>query len=333
MMERYSRQIRYKNFGEQGQRKLAQTHVMIVGAGALGSHCAEILTRMGVGELTIIDMDIVELSNLHRQATYTENDAQTMMPKVEALKKHLLDINSNIKINTLYKEITCTNIEHILRKSNPDIVMDGMDHFKIRYLINEVCHKFSIPWIYGAAIGSQGTVYGIDYKGPCLKCVLDKMPESAESCSINGVLPTVIYQVASMEVSELLRWITASGFSQKLITLDTVSIQYHTVNINQLKNDDCSICVHQRYDLLNQPQHTNVESQCGNTFLLRFDENIFEYAHYLPAKIKKANSFAKLLSYNEINITLFKDGRMNVYGLEDEGQAQALYTHFAKSIK
>ena len=67
--------------------------------------------------------------------------------------------------------------------------------------------------------------------------------------------------------------------------------------------------------------------------MFRFDENIFEYAHYLPAKIKKANSFAKLLSYNEINITLFKDGRMNVYGLEDEGQAQALYTHFAKSIK
>src|SRR5699024_2001387 len=105
-------------------------------------------------------MDIVYLTNVQKQPTYNENDVKKMMPKVEALKKHLLDINSNIKINTLYKEITCTNIEHILRKSNPDIVMDGMDHFKIRYLINEVCHKFSIPWIYGAAIGSQGTVYG-----------------------------------------------------------------------------------------------------------------------------------------------------------------------------
>src|SRR5699024_1702171 len=136
-----------------------------------------------------------------------------------------------------------------------------------------------------------------------------------------------------MEVSELLRWLTVAGFSQKLITIDTFSIQYHTVNINQLKNDNCSICVHQQYDLLNRPQRTNVESQCGDTFLLRFDEKMFEYAHYLPEKIKKSNSFTKLLTYNDIYINLFKDGRMNFYRLEDEAQAHALYTHFAKSIK
>src|SRR5699024_12667773 len=109
-----------------------------------------------------------------------------------------------------------------------------------------------------------------------------------------------------MEVSELLRWLTVAVFSQKLITIDTFSIQYHTVNINQLKNDNCSICVHQQYDLLNRPQRTNVESQCDDTFLLRFDEKMFEYAHYLRANIKKGNSFAKLLAYNETNITLFK---------------------------
>ena len=126
---------------------------MIIGAGALGSHCAEILVRMGVGRLTIIDMDIVEESNLHRQATYNEIDAASMLPKVEALKAHLDLINSNVKIIGLYKELTPSNIEEILRLQQPDIILDGMDHFEVRYLINETCHKLSIPWIYGAAIG------------------------------------------------------------------------------------------------------------------------------------------------------------------------------------
>lgn len=109
MIERYNRQIRYHQFGEYGQSQLQKTHVMIMGAGALGSHSAEMLVRMGVGSLTVIDMDIVELSNLHRQALYDELDAEKMLPKVEALKHKLNQINSNVQVTAIDREITNLN--------------------------------------------------------------------------------------------------------------------------------------------------------------------------------------------------------------------------------
>lgn len=168
-MQRYNRQMRYHAFGEDGQIALSNATILILGAGALGSHVAELLARMGAHHLAIVDMDIVELSNLHRQALYTEDDAHHMVPKVHAVKQKIEHINSNVNVQTYYQEIDSTTIEDIFKAVNPDIVIDGMDHFKIRYLINEACHKHHIPWVYGAAVGSKGTVYGIDFKGPCLK--------------------------------------------------------------------------------------------------------------------------------------------------------------------
>ncbi len=333
MTQRYDRQMRYEPFGKYGQAQLQQTHVMIMGAGALGSQCAELLTRMGVGQLTIIDMDIVEESNLHRQATYVEADATQMLPKVEALKVHLGQINSEVQVQALYQEITNTNIEALLCQHQPDIVLDGMDHFAIRYLINEVCHKLGVPWIYGAAVGSKGTVYAIDYHGPCLKCMLGTTPSTGESCAINGVLPPVIHQVASMEVSELLRWLSGKGFSRKLTTMDCYTMQYKTLNIDTLKNNNCPICNEGNYEYLNMTQQNSIEKQCGNVFLLRFTPQIFKYTDLLPVKVMKSNYFAKMISYRDYEITLFKDGRMNVYGIENEDQAVALYEEFLKCLK
>ena len=333
MNKRYSRQTQYSKFGEKSQEQLQKTHVMIIGAGALGSHCAEILVRMGVGRLTIIDMDIVEESNLHRQATYNEIDAASMLPKVEALKAHLDLINSNVKIIGLYKELTPSNIEEILRLQQPDIILDGMDHFEVRYLINETCHKLSIPWIYGAAIGSKGTVFGIDYNGPCLKCMLNTIPSTGESCSINGVLPPIIHQVASMEISELTRWVAGNGFSQKLIILDCFNLKFNTFNTGNLKNTHCPTCVSGNYELLNIPLTKNIENYCGNVFMFRFSSEIFENAEYLPLNIIKRNYFVKLAHYSNYSMTIFKDGRINIYGVETKEQANTIYNELLNYLK
>lgn len=333
MINRYNRQSRYRRFGEEGQRRLQTMNVMILGAGALGSNLAEMLTRMGVHEISIIDMDIVELSNLHRQALYDEEDAQQMLPKVEALKSKLNKINATTKINTLYEELTSTNIEKILSDHNPDIVMDGMDHFEIRYLINEACHKLQIPWIYGAAVGSKGTVYAIDYKGPCLKCLLQAIPNTGESCAINGVLPPVINQVVSIQVSELMRYASGEGFSKKLITVDTFELKQQAINIDGLKNNECHVCEQDDYELLNKTQFSQIESMCGNAYLFRFNKQAFNYATYFPGHIIKENPFAKLIQYKDVNCTLFRDGRMNVHGIEDESTARQLYEEFNKQLK
>jgi sulfur carrier protein ThiS adenylyltransferase len=333
MINRYNRQTRYQRFGEQGQQHLQTMHVMILGAGALGSNIAEMLTRMGVHEISIIDMDIVELSNLHRQALYDEADAQQMLPKVEALKRKLNKINTSVKINILYEELTATNIEKLLSDSNPDIVMDGMDHFEIRYLINEACHKLQIPWIYGAAVGSKGTVYAIDYQGPCFKCLLQAVPNTGESCAINGVLPPVINQVVSMQVSELMRYAAGEGFLKKLITIDTFDLKQQAINIDRLINDRCQVCQQGEYELLNKTQSSQIEAMCGNAYLFRFKRQAFDYATYFPGHIIKESAFVKLIQYKDVNCTLFKDGRMNVHGIEDDSTARQLYEKFNKQLK
>lgn len=333
MIERYQRQLRFPQFGEAGQRQLMAMHVMVVGVGALGSHVAEMLVRMGIGKLTIIDMDIVELSNLHRQSLYDEQDADQVLPKVVALERHLQCINSSVTVESYDCELTSKNIEDILQAAQPHVVIDGMDHFRIRYMINEVCHKQQIPWIYGAAVGSKGTVYGIDFQGPCLKCLLATMPDTAESCAINGVLPPVVTQIASMQVSELLRYAAGVGFSGKLITVDTFEIKHQAMNVAVLSDNNCPVCKHQRYELLNKPMQQRIEALCGNTYLFRFASATFNNAQYLPGQLIKENPFAKIFSYDQVHCTLFRDGRMNVYGLSDDIEAQQLYNQFNKALK
>src|SRR5690625_1720216 len=150
-----------------------------------------------------------------------------------------------------------------------------MDHFEIRFLINEACHKLDIPWIYGAAVGSKGSVYAIDYEGPCLKCLMATMPQTGESCEINGVLPAVITQTAGFEVSEAIRFLSGEGFSKKLVTIDTFGINYRTMNIDALKDDDCIVCGQHKYEHLERETFRPVQSNCGRVFTLRFDESIF----------------------------------------------------------
>lgn len=332
-MSRYERQTRFQPFGETGQAQLEQTKIMVLGAGALGSHIIDQLARMGAHQLAVVDMDIVELSNLHRQTLYDEQDAQHMTSKVEALKQKVFNINQHVHLKAYHQELLSTNIEDIIKDFQPDIILDGMDHFKIRYLINEVCHKLNIPWIYGAAVGSKGTIYGIDFTGPCLKCLLQQVPQTGESCAINGVLPPIISIVASYEVAEAIRYISGYGFSQQLITLDAFNIQHQSLNISQLKDDQCPVCHFQQYEVLNTKQNHTIEPLCGDSVRFRLPEHSFDYASDFPGHMIKSTPFAKLFQHGELTFTLFKDGRMNVHGITEEIDVHALYHQLLKSIK
>ena len=329
-MDRYDRQVRFSGFGESGQENLSRSTVMVMGAGALGTHVSELLTRMGAGKLIVIDMDIVELTNLHRQTLYTEEDVRLMKPKVEALKEKLEQINSDVEIKTINTELNSRNIIGILQEHQPDIVIDAMDHFEIRFLINEACHKLGIPWVYGAAVGSKGSVYAIDYEGPCLKCLMATMPATGESCEINGVLPPVITQTAGLEVSEAIRFLSGEGFSRKLITVDTFGMNYRTMNIDALKNDDCIVCGQHKYEHLEKETFRPVQSNCGRVFTLRFDEDIFN--EEMNGEVTKENRFVKFINYDGYEMTLFNDGRMNVYGLEGQDEAEALYREITEGL-
>lgn len=329
-MQRYDRQMKFNSFGVSGQQNMMASTIMVMGAGALGTQVSELLTRMGAGRLIVIDMDIVEMTNLHRQTLYTEQDVERMTPKVEALKEKLQEINSDVDITTINSELDPHNISPMLEQYQPDMVIDSMDHFEIRFLINEACHKYNIPWIYGAAVGSKGSVYAIDFEGPCLKCLMELMPATGESCELNGVLPPVITQVASMEVSEAIRFLSGEGFSKKLISIDTFKMSYQTMNVDALKNDECEICEHSRYEQLERDTFMAVQPNCGNVYTLRFKDDIFH--EEIPGSIIKQNQFVKFLSYKEYDMTLFKDGRMNVYGLNEQSEADHLYKEIINQV-
>jgi adenylyltransferase/sulfurtransferase len=333
MMERYNRQARFAPFGAEGQHQLMKTRIMIMGGGALGSHLAEQLARMGVGHLTVIDMDVVELSNLHRQALYDEHDAESMSPKVEVLKKKISRINRHVGFDALHVEMTPRNIEEILDMYQPDIVLDGMDNFEMRFLINEACHKLGIPWVYGAAVGSKGTVYAMDYTGPCLKCMLDIIPDTGESCAINGVLPPAIHQVISYEIGEVIRHVSGEGFSKKLISFDIFTMKNQTMDIDGLKDGSCPVCDRSEYELLNKKESGPIEALCGGTYLFRLKRAAFDSAEHLPGNIKKETPFVKLISYKGIEMTVFQDGRMNVYGIPSDDLAYDFYRTLLKSIR
>jgi adenylyltransferase/sulfurtransferase len=157
--ERYSRQILFPGIGEAGQEALLASHVVVIGCGALGSFHAAALARAGVGRLTLIDRDYVEPSNLHRQWLFEEADAAEALPKAVAAERRLARINSDVHARGVVADLTAGNAAELL--DGADLILDGSDNFETRYLINDFAVSRSVPWIYGAAVGSYGLAMAV----------------------------------------------------------------------------------------------------------------------------------------------------------------------------
>src|SRR5437773_7259771 len=168
--DRYSRQVRFAEIGEVGQRKLAAAQVAIVGCGATGSVLAALLARAGVGTLRIIDRDFVEPSNLQRQSLFDESDAAESLPKAIAAARKISAFNSEVVTDPQVADLTPANIAALLE--GVQLILDGTDNFETRYLINDFAVQQSLPWIYTAAVGSYGvTMNVIPGKTACLACI------------------------------------------------------------------------------------------------------------------------------------------------------------------
>ena len=222
--ERYQRQTNLNGFGIEGQRKLKQAKVLVVGAGGLGVPVLTYLNAMGVGTLGIVDADVVSLSNLHRQVLYTEDMVGTS--KVLAAKDQLLRQNSNTQIETYQTYLTVANALNIIK--DYDIVVDATDNFPTRYLINDACVIANKPFVYGALHAFEGQVSVFNYKGgPTYRCLFPTMPaaDAVPNCNENGVLgilPGIIGNLQALEVVKIVAEIgdVLSGF---LLLFDTLS--------------------------------------------------------------------------------------------------------------
>lgn len=243
--DRYSRQILFYPIGKDGQKRLSKSRVAIIGCGGLGSILANNLVRAGVGFLRIVDKGRVEISNLQRQVLFDEKDVEKKLPKVVAAKEKLNYINSEVKVETIFEDIDCKNLEKFI--CDVDLVLDGTDNFSTRFLINEVCVKNKIPWIYGAVAASCGMVYNIiPQKGICLRCLFKEVPppELTASSSNVGIINSAINVVASIQTTEALKILTGNidSLVKGLINIDIWDLALEIIDIKKDNNFKCPVC-------------------------------------------------------------------------------------------
>jgi molybdopterin/thiamine biosynthesis adenylyltransferase len=238
---RYSRQIVLKNVGTFGQKKIINSKVLIIGAGGLGCPVADLLARSGVGEIGIMDYDKVSLSNIHRQTLYTAKDVNKF--KVDIVKKRLNLINKYIKINTYNRKASEKNLINIINKY--DIIVDGSDNFKTKFLLNKYSLKFKKILIVGAISKFDGHIFTFDFnskKSPCLKCFYQSEPsDEILNCEAEGILGSTANIVGAIQVNEVLKKILNIGKDLKsnILILDLLNLNFRKVLFKKKRNCVC----------------------------------------------------------------------------------------------
>ncbi|RMF06895.1 HesA/MoeB/ThiF family protein [Candidatus Woesearchaeota archaeon] len=234
-VSRYSCQTNISWFGEQSQRRISSSSVAVVGLGALGSCSAELLCRMGIGTLILIDFDVVDLKNLHRQTLYTESDVGK--PKVLSAKEHLSKINSEIELAAFPKMLSSENSSELLGKA--DLVIDCTDNMEARREINRWAVSHSMPWVHAACVKTSGSVMSFLPGGPCFECVFSDK-SSPDSCSSAGILPQAASFVSSVQVSEALKVLLGKATSGTLIRADVWNYSLEKFSVKKKKS--CPAC-------------------------------------------------------------------------------------------
>ncbi|KQU20108.1 thiamine biosynthesis protein MoeB [Bacillus sp. Leaf13] len=334
MNERYSRQTLFSPIGEGGQVKIQQKHVLLLGAGALGSANAEALTRAGVGKLTIVDRDYVETSNLQRQQLYTEQDVEEKLPKAEAAKRHLHAINHEVEVKAVIMDATAQTLEPLL--GHVDLIMDATDNFETRMIINDLSQKLKIPWIYGACVGSVGmTMTILPGQTPCLHCLLKTIPIQGMTCDTGGIISPAVTMVVAHQIAEALKILVEDWESVRpsLVTFDLWRNQYQTVRLTKVKKKDCLSCGDQRtYPFLTLENATKTAVLCGrDTVQVRPPKPLKLQLEKLAKDLNgsgylvKVNPFLLSCEKNGERMVVFQDGRALVHGTKDMVHAKAMY--------
>ncbi len=334
-LERYSRQIMLDSIGYDGQLKLKNARVCVVGVGGLGSVIATQLTAMGVGYLRIIDRDVVEISNLHRQTLYNEEDIGRV--KVEVAYERLKRLNDSVEIEAIPISINESTALEVVKGC--DLVIDGLDSILARYALNDACLYHNIPYIYGGAIGMLGSVFTIlPYRSACLRCIFPSLvEEEMPTCSTEGVHPSLLSIISSIEVSEAVKIITGKEPSlvNRLLYFDLTDLTFDIISVK--RNEDCRSCKHLRIEV--SSSDLLIEELCARDMGKR------TYS-ITPSRIKEidiamVSKKANDVGYNvqnsgemgvtllnkaeKVSISLLKSGAAVIVGAKDESDAMRIY--------
>jgi adenylyltransferase/sulfurtransferase len=319
--------------GEEGQVKLSKGNVVIIGCGALGTNIATFLVRAGVGKVRIVDRDFIEYHNLQRQVLFDEEDIKAGLPKAIAAERHLKKVNSSIEIEGIVADANCTNIERFC--SGADVILDGLDNFETRLLINDVALKHKIPWVYGGAIASQGmTMTVIPGETPCFRCVSPFLPDpgTTPTCETAGIVGTVPAVIGALQATEAIKMLVGAEINRELITVDIWKGTFHHLKV--VRREDCPAC-HGKYDFLDERFVIKTTSFCGQSRAVQVvNMKVTQFAlDELAARLRSAgdishNEFMLRFSVDGKEIIVFPDGRAIINNTADESVARELYAKY-----
>jgi molybdopterin/thiamine biosynthesis adenylyltransferase len=331
--EKYSRQVLFAPIGEEGQRRLLASSVVIAGCGAIGAAAANLLARAGVGKLRIIDRDFVEPSNLQRQTLFDESDALTALPKAIAAQRKLHSINSGVSVEGVVADLSPGNAADLLARF--DLILDGTDNFETRFLINDFAVQNTKPWIYAAAVASYGLTMTIRPGAtPCLACLMETQQQGLEeTCDTIGVLGPVVNLIASLEAAEAMKLLAGrtDALHGRLISCDVWSGHFQSVRV--ARNPDCRACA--RHDFI----YLDGEAQPHITMCGRDSVQIHERDRSLDLAVLKSrlsptvsdvrqNEFLLRFRIPPYEMTVFSDGRAILKGTKDPAVARSLYARY-----
>jgi molybdopterin/thiamine biosynthesis adenylyltransferase len=335
---RYSRQELFAGIGKDGQARIRAARVAVVGCGALGSSLAEMMVRAGAGAVTVIDRDYVEESNLQRQSLFDESDVARGMPKAAAAAGRLSALNSDVTVRGVVADLAVDNAGELLAGST--LVLDGTDNFETRFLVNDVCVRDSIDWVYGACVGAYGLALAIRPRvSPCLRCVLEEMPPpgSSPTCDTAGVIAPIVHVVAGIQAGEGLK-LLAGRPDALLPGIVTVDLWQGTFEVMDLRGQApwCPACTSSRYEYADAAAAPSAVLCGRDAVQVRAPRagalDLAALAGRMAALGDvSANEHLVRFSADGAEIVVFRDGRAIVKNVRDVAQARSLYARYVGS--
>ena len=333
-LDQYSRQVMLEQIGYQGQLKLKNSTVCVVGVGGLGNPITTRLAAMGVGKLRIVDRDVIELSNLHRQTMFDEDDVGQV--KVEVAARKLKKSNPQVEIEAL--PISINDYTALDVVEGCDVVIDALDSVNARYSLNKACVEKNIPCVLGAAVGVTGQVFTvIPNESACYYCMFPALDEdSMPTCSLEGVQPSILSVVGGIEVHEAVDVLIGKTpkSSQKFLSIDLENLEFSSVRT--FKQDECSVCGTGKKNEVPK-QELILEELCGRnkgkrtfsitpTYNVELNvDNITNIAKEKGFLVDNQGDLGLSMRTNDLSVSFMKSGSAVVVGSKDEPEAISLY--------
>ena len=333
-LERYSRQIMLEEIGYEGQLKLRNAKVCVVGVGGLGNPISTRLVAMGIGKIRIVDRDVIELSNLHRQTMFDESDIGQI--KVEAAEKKLKKINPDVEIEALPVSVNDYTAVEIVEGC--DVVIDALDSVNARYSLNKACIEKNIPFVTGAAVGVSGQAFTILPKETaCYHCLFPALDEdSMPTCSIEGVHPSILSIIGGIEVAEAVKIITGKkpNLANRILHVDLENLEF--VKTRTLRVDECPVCGSGKHQETHK-EELIIEELCGRsggkrtfsitpTGMVDIDvQKITTLAKTKGFRVQNQGELGLSMTSDTMYVSFLKRGSAVIVGTKDEDAAVSLY--------